>query len=108
MPARSPRADLIDLTGDMAVQGFGAAEHASLALESRGDVRLTGLRIPLNQSAQATGGLKTVDDLRINAAQLYPTTLSEFTLEATGAESTVALGSSSGVEAPYRFQPAAR
>ncbi len=94
------RAELIDLTGDIAVQGFGAAEHPSLALESRGDVRLTGLRIPLNESAQVTGSLKTVDDLRINAAQLYPTTLSEFTLEATGAESTVTLGSSSGVGAP--------
>jgi filamentous hemagglutinin len=93
------RADLIDLTGDIAVQGFGSRDRAALVLESSGDVRLTGLRVPVT-SADTTGSLKTVDDLHIAAAQIYPTTLTEFTLEATGAGSTVSLGSSTSRDYP--------
>lgn len=97
-PAAGPgtftaRADLIDITGDLALQGYGAAGAPALALESRGDVRLSGLRIPLNESDEVIGSLKTAGEMRIDAAQLYPTTLTAFTLAATGEEATVTLGS---------------
>lgn len=93
------RAGLIDLTGDLSIQGFGTEAEAAAVLESTGDVRLTGRRIPVGTSPASTGSLRTAADLRIEAAQIYPTTLSEFTLEAMGEDRMVSL-SSPGGDAP--------
>lgn len=76
-------AQFIDLIGDSALRGFGG-EQPALHLNSTGDIRLRGLRVPENSAAQATGSLRVSGDLDVQAGQIYSATLSEFTLQAEG------------------------
>lgn len=94
------RADLIDLVGDLAVQGFGDAGHAALSLESSGDIRLNGLRVPEQSSVDSIGSLKVEGTLRLSAAQIYPTTLTQFTLQAVGPRSLVSVSGTGTSSAP--------
>lgn len=65
-------AGLIDLTGAMALQGFDSAY-----LNSRGDLRLTGVRTS-QQQRDFLGEFTSAGDLTLAARQIYPTTLSDF------------------------------
>jgi len=72
-------AALIDLTGNVSLNGFGQT-----ALSSSGDIRLNGI---WNQDAAhlaLLGSFKTAGDLSLQARQIYPSTLSDFTLAVTG------------------------
>lgn len=71
-------ADLIDLVGDSVLQGFGSAGRPAAELVSRGDIRLRGVRVV--NATEWTGSLRTTGDLYLRAQQVYPTTLSDFTL----------------------------
>jgi len=78
-------AQLLDVKGSSALQGFGAA-----TLESRGDLRLIGVQ-NLGGSA-VTGALQTAGDLTLSANQIYPTTLTKFALSAgSGGNGTLTL-----------------
>lgn len=81
-------ARLVDLRGQFALSGFQTA-----AFNSLGDVRLTGVSDPgatVNGAFQIPKGqLLTTGELEFNARQLYPTSLSDFTITAQGAGSTV-------------------
>lgn len=69
-------AGLIDLVGNWALTG---AKQANL--NSDGDIRLMGV-IPVGDTTLTpVGHLTTAGDLALKATQVYPTTLSEFTLE---------------------------
>jgi filamentous hemagglutinin family protein len=67
------KARQIDLIGATTLQGFGQA-----TLESSGDLRLIGVNV--NDSLQ--GSLTTAGSLTLSAAQVYPTTLTDFTITA--------------------------
>jgi filamentous hemagglutinin family protein len=70
----------IDVIGSSVLQGF-----ASTTLRSSGDLRLTGVLIdPLGDQGLKVlqGSLRTAGDLTLSAAQVYPTTMSEFTVAA--------------------------
>lgn len=76
------RANLIDLIGNVSVQGF-----ETIALESAGDLRLRGVQelsasLPESERGRRlTGGFYSgADSLTLRAAQVYPTTLTHFTL----------------------------
>jgi len=72
-------ADLIDLTGNVSLNGMGRT-----VLKSRGDIRLNGI---WNQDAAhlaLLGAFSTAGDLSLQARQIYPSTLSDFTLAITG------------------------
>ncbi len=74
-------ADLIDLVGDTVLQGFGnsvTGARPAVDLVSRGDIRLRGVR-PVN-TIDWNGSLRSAGDLRLQAQQIYPTTLSHFEL----------------------------
>jgi hypothetical protein len=75
-------ADLIELVGDLATQGFGGNDHnvPAVDLVSRGDIRLRGVRI--EQESEWQGALRIAGDLRMQAQQIYPTTLSDFAIHA--------------------------
>ena len=83
-------ADHIDLKGDLALQGFGDR----VSLNSVGDVRLIGTRVPANSSTELVGTFKASGDIQIDAARLYPSTLSDYTLTSSGANATVSLRAS--------------
>lgn len=72
-------AELINLVGQFALSGFG-----SLNLTSLGDIRLTGVSNQANK-----GELLATGNLNFNARQLYPTTVSDFTVSMAGAGNTV-------------------
>lgn len=82
-------ADLIDLIGYTALRGFGAQTTsadplaASVLLDSRGDIRLRGIRTP-STSQLSDGVLNAASSVTLRAAQLYPTTLTDFTLQLKG------------------------
>jgi filamentous hemagglutinin family protein len=71
------RAPTITLVGDAALQGFN-----SVALEAGGDIRLTAV----NPSQGATtGSLAFASDLLLQAAQVYSTSFSAFSLDGLAA-----------------------
>ena len=67
-------ANLVELIGKTALRGFGET-----IIDSSGDVRLRGVLSGLN-GRELAGALITGGSLRVRSAQLYPTTLSQFTL----------------------------
>ncbi len=71
-------AKLIDVVGNSVTSGFG-----TLNLTSAGDVRLQGV-INGPSALALTGGLMTAANLTMQAAQVYPTTLSQFNLTVQG------------------------
>ena len=70
-------AGLIDLSGAMALQGFGDTR-----LAARTDIRATGL--PGSAGTSLTGSLSVAGQLELNAAQVYPTTFSNYGIEVLG------------------------
>jgi filamentous hemagglutinin family protein len=64
-------AGTIDLSGDVALQGFG-----DVALSARQDIRATGLSN--DTGTVLAGSLSTAGALTLTAAQVYPTTFSDY------------------------------
>ncbi|MBL8226202.1 MAG: filamentous hemagglutinin family protein [Chromatiales bacterium] len=64
-------AGTIDLSGDVALQGFG-----DVALSARQDIRATGLSN--DTGTVLSGSLSTAGALTLTAAQVYPTTFSDY------------------------------
>lgn len=83
-------ANLADLRGSFALSGF-----SNTAINSQGDIRLTGISNP-NLAAGGfrqppTGTLLTKGALELNARQIYPTTLTDYTITVSGIGSTVTI-----------------
>jgi len=72
------QADLIDLVGGTATQGFDAVH-----LDSAGDIRLKGIRLD-SVETDFVGEFETYSKLELTADQIYPTTLTDFTLAVAG------------------------
>jgi filamentous hemagglutinin len=72
------QAGTLDLVGAAALQGFAKTD-----LESRGDLRLIGVRTS-QQQRDFTGEFLTAGDLTLTADQVYPTTLSQFRIAVEG------------------------
>lgn len=68
-------ADLLDLTGNVTLQGIG---HASFT--GRSDIRLSGVVGTQFSDLEAVGSLKGAGELSFTAGQLYPTTLTRYSL----------------------------
>ena len=91
----SASASLIDLVGNVALQGVGVA-----SFRSSGDIRLIGV-LPIDRTQlDPIGHLAAAGDLEFAAAQLYPTTLSSYTLETRGAAQSMIRFESTGRGAP--------
>lgn len=67
----SVQARLIELLGNLRLRGFESA-----TLSSGGDIRASGVQAFGTRELQ--GSLRTFADLNLNAAQVYPTTLSNY------------------------------
>ncbi len=68
---------LIDILGNSVTRNIN-----SVTLNSTGDIRLRGLQ--LDNGRTLTGSFQTAGDLTLNAAQVYPATLSNFLLKSSG------------------------
>ncbi len=95
-------ADLVELVGNLATQGFAAPGTGTpgVTLRSRGDLRLRGIRFNTFTEPTLTGRFRTPGDLRIEAAQVYPTTLTDYTLAATGANARIVFATTGAAAAP--------
>jgi hypothetical protein len=74
-------AQLVDLTGNISVSGIN-----QLAINSAGDIRLNGV---LNSPTGATalqGSLSTQGAISLQANQVYPTTMSQFSINSSTGE----------------------
>ena len=71
----SGAASSLDVVGNVVLSGAASAE-----LVSSGDLRLHGVSV----AGQPVGGLLVGGDLRLGAAQVYTTTATRFTLDASG------------------------
>ena len=72
-------ADNIELLGNQSLSGVN-----NTTLTSNGDIQLKGV-LPANKSLlHPKGGLKTTGELTLNAATIYPSTYSEYTLSSLG------------------------
>jgi filamentous hemagglutinin family protein len=69
----------IDLVGSVTLNGFGAGGVPAVSLRSSADLRLRGLGLPPSPDRPA-GSLQAVGDVRIEAARVYPSTLTRFML----------------------------
>ncbi len=76
-------AGLLDLTGTLALQGFGTAH-----LRSGEDIRLRGVQAQ-DDPRVLRGALHIAGDLELDARQVYPTTLSRYDFNAPGHAITV-------------------
>lgn len=82
-------AKLIELVGGTVTQGFNQVD-----LNSAGDIRLKGIRVD-NAELDFVGQFKTYSQLNLTAAQLYPTSLTDFTLAVVGdSDGTVSIARS--------------
>lgn len=86
-------ADLIDVIGHSRIQ-----DAAAIALNSTGDLRLRGVQV--QNGLDISGSLTSDGDLSLRADQVYPTTLSDFTLEVTGVDGTLSILPGDGNAAP--------
>jgi len=85
-------ADTVDIIGKSALQGFDAA-----TISASGDIRLVGqvpvkLATPTSSelpSLVAAGSFEVAGTMDFTSAQLYPTTMSQFLLSATGTGSRI-------------------
>jgi filamentous hemagglutinin family protein len=77
----------IDLIGNVTLQGW---EQTRLA--SEGDIRLRGL-IPDGTAEKWRGSLNSFGDLELKAAQIYPTTLTQFRVEVARPEGNLNIAS---------------
>ena len=81
-------ADLAQLNGSFALSGF-----ANSSINSRGDIRLNGISNPnvgFGEFRQPPeGALLATGTLNLTARQIYPTTVTEYTVSVSGAGSTV-------------------
>lgn len=68
---------LIDVLGNSVTQNI-----KTVTLDSSGDIRLNGVQ--QDQGRTLTGSFTTAGDINLRAAQVYPTTLSSFTLQSQG------------------------
>ncbi len=84
----------IDLIGGLSFNGFGTAE-----LASQGDIRLIGSRVR-RDTKDYLGELKLVGNLNLKASQIYPATLSQYTLNVSGSNSTVNIQPSGQTASP--------
>jgi filamentous hemagglutinin family protein len=90
-------AQLLELVGDITLQGFGSAlgSEPAVALRSQGDIRLRGLEVP-GDSASLTGSFNVTGEALFESAQLYATTLSDYTIWAQGVDSRLVFRSNGG------------
>lgn len=77
-------ADLIELAGNSLTTGFN-----SVNFNSTGDIRLRGANLKINNAESSNnlkfaGQFKTFSKLNLTADQIYPTSLSSFTLAVSG------------------------
>ncbi|MEI6761671.1 MAG: filamentous hemagglutinin N-terminal domain-containing protein, partial [Betaproteobacteria bacterium] len=91
--ALTVRASNLDLTGQIATQGFGR-----VTLAASEDIRLNG--VAKQDGPYTTGALSTGPALDLLATRIYPSTLSHFDIGLTGADSTLRFGSTGGAAAP--------
>lgn len=112
----SVQAQLVDLVGSLAFQGFGGAgtaDNAPILLTADEDVRLRGVRIANKDITDPSVNLAVLGDvsaassLSLRAGRaIYATTLSEFTLRtSTG---TLAFLGSGGTQDPTVFSAASQ
>ncbi|MDE2450942.1 MAG: filamentous hemagglutinin family protein [Gammaproteobacteria bacterium] len=93
----SVSAQLIDLVGAMDLNGFG-----STTLSSSGDIRAVGVQLDqsfANGNNGFSGSLISPGALTLSAQQIYPTTLTSYTIDLTGntaAQSTLTLKTAPG------------
>lgn len=91
----SVNAQGIDLVGGLSLNGFNQVN-----LDSQGDVRTVGIRVRPD-SKDYLGEFKLSGDLTLKAAQLYPATLSEYTISVSGSgDQAVTIQKSGGTPAP--------
>ncbi|MDO9106869.1 MAG: filamentous hemagglutinin family protein [Methylovulum sp.] len=85
----------IDLVGGLSFDGFNKVKLLSL-----GDVRTIGIRVRTD-TKDYLGALRLSGDLTIKASQLYPATLSDYTIAVDGSgDETVNILKSGGTPAP--------
>ena len=86
-------ADYLELVGELVTQGFGDSENnlPGMSLVVDNDVRLRGTAASVAGGSlnSLQGSLDTAGLLSIQAAQIYPTTLSEYHIQVLGEESEV-------------------
>lgn len=85
-------ANLVELIGHAAVSGA-----SSVTLTSSGDLRVRGIQ-DINRTNRMLGAFNTAGSLDLNAAQVYPTTLSQFAIN-SGGDLTIG-PTTSGLRAP--------
>jgi filamentous hemagglutinin family protein len=98
-------AGLLDLVGDTALQGFAAAPVSGatpVVFASRGDIRLRGTQVESERgSGRLAGSLRSAGDLELRASQVFPTTMTEFLIEATSPQGVLTIaGNGAQSEAP--------
>ncbi|QSA97270.1 filamentous haemagglutinin family protein [Methylococcus sp. EFPC2] len=91
-------ARLVDLVGSVSLQGYTSSRIAS-----RGDIRLRGVAPNFDDAEVAkhySGEFKTAGDLSLQAVQIYPTTVSNYTVNLTGANRTLRIEQGAGTAEP--------
>ena len=85
----------IDLIGGLTFSGF-----KQVNINSAGDLRLRGIADDINSGKDLLGQLNVAANLNISAAQIYPATLTHYTINDTLTDATVSFMGNNAVKAP--------
>lgn len=90
----------IDLRNHVAFSGLRpAGDGFGLVLQSSGDIRASGLRFGGEAERSLFGSLSMPGSLHLDAARIYPGTLTDYRIDLTGADTTLLI-TASGTAAP--------
>lgn len=82
----------VDLTGTFVVNGLIATGSApALHIRSAGDIRAVGTRRSSDTLSDNPGGLTAAGNIRLSAAQVYPSTLSDYHIGVTRSDGSIAI-----------------
>ena len=85
----------IDLIGGLTFSGF-----KQVNINSAGDLRLRGIADDINSGKDLLGQLNVAANLNISAAQIYPATLTHYTINDTLTDATVSFMGNNAVKSP--------
>jgi hypothetical protein len=88
----SVTADHIDFVGNTVFSGFGVdTAQPALRFVSAGDIRFNGVRFDDTQTGNLPGSIRSLSSIEFVADQLYPSTLTDFSINVAGANGRISI-----------------
>jgi hypothetical protein len=99
-------ADQLDLYGTLTLNGFRVGGSPAVTLQSSGDLRMIGVRFAGDPGRETTGSLTSAASVMLTAAQIFPSTLTNFTLAVSDPNGLIAIEGGASESSPLPLSAA--